>query len=202
MVKKTLLVMSLVLVVLLAAQPAAQAGYMDGKHWFSLDSDTAAGGINGDIYWTPEDGTFQLGGDMGLEYYWSGGSPQIDALSANRHQPVTLDHVIGLNFQLLHSIDGDSDIYEWNISGPPIPPGPRSGVLGGGFKNEGPHTVLGDWVHDDEGDLGLASLDLDALESGHDGQDFAGSVYFSVERVGLMAVDRGDVYVWEGTSTM
>ncbi len=181
------------LFVSLTLAATAQAGPMDGGHGFSLDADTADGGAKGDIYFTPEDGSFGFIANIPV------GDQEIDALSGSGHQSVTLDHVIGLNFQLLHSIDGDSDIYEWNIGGPalsdsPLYLGPRSGVLGGGFANKTPNVVLGNWVHDDEGDLGLASLDLDALES-HDPGTY---MYFSVEGAGPL--DDGDIYVGDGTT--
>ncbi|MBA2847886.1 PEP-CTERM sorting domain-containing protein [Thermosulfuriphilus ammonigenes] len=183
----------------------SRAGPDDGKHYFSLDPDTAAGGNNGDIYLSTEDGTFGFNSHINLPEN-NDSTAEIDALSSPSHPTVDLPDMFFGRVNMIFSIDGDSDLYEWVIYGPPPP---RSGSLDGHFPNLPPHQALGPLVHDDENDLGLSQYDLDAVESGahpspsnsnsypnpFPGHDI-GNAYFSVERASLL--DNGDIYTSSG----
>ncbi|WP_456432384.1 PEP-CTERM sorting domain-containing protein [Thermosulfuriphilus sp.] len=189
-----LLVMALILL-----SGTVLAGPNDGSHYFSTDSDSAPGGGNGDIYKTDEDSSFYYRSTIDLGAVDQ--EAEVDALSSAQHPYVDLPTMFLGPVHMIFSIDGDSDLYEWIINGPPPP---RTGSLDGHFPNNPPHQVLGPKVHDDEGDLGLQQYDLDALESGEHYPPYPnpfpspafGSAFFSVERAATL--DSGDIYVSPG----
>ena len=207
---KRLFVLMAFLCIPLIATGVAYAGPNDGSHDFSLDNDTAAGGVNGDIYFSPEDGTF--GNDFNIPMATPtvpDPDAEVDALSGYH----TGDHTHNVpleqmyfnqpepGFCMMYSVDNDSNIFEWKVDGPP--PEDKTGKLPG-FVFPG-RNITFEHIHDTAAVLGLESHDLDALES-HDHPTypipFPGpptdwenrpGVYYSLE--GSMAADDGDVYM-------
>jgi len=136
-----------------------------------------------------------------------GPDDEIDALSSHhRSNPwqhnVSLQRMIKGDVNMVYSVDADSDLSEWRVSGPePVPNGPGRNA-----------QYIG--IHDSAAVLDLESKDLDALEA-HDHPDydptthqsapFPGApfawednpfnVYYSTERG---ASDPGDVFNWGG----
>ena len=165
------------------------AGPNDGSHDFSLDSDNALNGVDGDIYVSSEGGqtpNFDFNIAHTNQYDF-----EIDALSGvHDAHDVPLDVVIEGIFRLLLSVDNDSNIYEWEIFGSSCCDDERSGA----YKH----------IHDTATDLGLSNYDLDALESHehprypipfpgvpYDWEDQI--VYYSLERTNGQA-DEGDIF--------
>lgn len=207
--KKILLILMAFLCIPLIAAGVAYAGPNDGSHDFSVDPDVALGGVRGDIYESPEDGTNAF--DFNIPMATPGiadPSAEVDALSGYHTGDHT--HNVPLSqmyfnqpesaFCMMYSVDNDSNIFEWKIDGPP--PVDNTGQLPG-FVFPG-RNITFEHVHDTDVDLGLVGYDLDALES-HDHptypipfpgppaswEDSVG-VYYSVER--SIVADDGDVY--------
>ena len=194
---RRLMLMALVCLALMAPR-MAYAGPSDGVHDFSLDGDPSGGGVKGSIHASFEDGTF--GGDFVIPISTLDPAAHVDALSCHHRQSpwnhdVPLDVMFYDEFRMMYSLDADSNIFEWAVTGPP-PFSPDS------------RSLTYSHIHDTAGALGLMGKDLDALEShDHDSYDpipFPGpptdwesnpsdAVFFSVENATVF--DAGDVYV-------
>ena len=219
--KKILLIVMAFLCIPLIVAGFAYAGANDGMHDFSLDADTAAGGVNGDIYFSPEDTTF--GPDFNIPMAAPGIPPdptaEVDALSGyhtgDHSHNVPLEQMYfnwpQKNFRMMYSVDNDSNIFEWKVDGPP--PEDKTGQLPGfvlpGRSIAPAHGPYPFNIHDTDTVLGLDDVienyDLDALESHKhvppypypfpgppsDWEDSIG-VYYSLERSTF--ADDGDVY--------
>lgn len=210
---------------------AAQAGPIDGSEDFSLKPDQTATGVpnNGQILYSHENGTY--GNDFVIPMKAPNGTSdstaQVDALSSHhRHNPwahnllgITppdrpLQRIIAGTFGMTFSVTGDSNIFEWKVSGPePVPNGPgRTLNQDGHFPATMPNPIGWPSAHDSATDLGLENKDLDALEHHDhflpypdDPGPFPGApynwengddnVYFSVQDASVM--DNGDIYVYK-----
>lgn len=134
-------------------------------------------------------------------------SAEVDALSGyhtgDHSHNISLEDMYFGTYQMLYSVDNDSNIFKWNVGGPP--PEDKTGQLAAqGFVLPG-RTISSDPndnIHVTAADLGLEDYDLDALES-YEHDAFPGTptdwedrvgVYFSVEKSSSMLVDDGDVY--------
>lgn len=181
------------------------AGPVDGVADFSVDHDwsKAAGALTaGQINFSEENGTW--GDDFLITPLENG--DEIDALSSHHRggpwdHDVTLARMLSGEFFMPYSVDDDSNIFQWYVSGPEPQPNGSGRIL-----NPAP-------LHDSAVDLGLdpahnTNEDLDALEL-HDHPDsFPGAptdwendhsnVYFSTERG---VTDPGDVFNWGGGLT-
>lgn len=178
------------------------AGTNDGEHFFSTDPAVPPATNPGDIMYSNENGTFSFAFNI------TTGTQDIDALSGHTHPGTTLEDMFNNYIEIVYSIDGDSDLYEWQVYGqPPLPSGPgRTGMPDGHYLNQNPNKVLPQLVHDDENDLGLAGLDLDALESGYHGDYIEpfpnhplSDKYYSLEQAGPL--DNGDIFKNLGSSS-
>ncbi|RMF95457.1 MAG: hypothetical protein D6734_05520 [Candidatus Schekmanbacteria bacterium] len=178
------------------------AGERDGGHFFSLDPSVPPATNPQDIMYSSENGSFMFAFNI------TAGPQDIDAFSGADHPYTTLADMFSGYTELVYSIDGDSDLYEFQLYGPePDPLGAgRNWFADGHFANQAPHTVLPQLVHDDENDLGLAQYDLDALESEYHGgyiEPFPGhpisDKYFSLEE--SAPLDNGDIFKNLGSSS-
>ena len=200
--RQTLSIAVLSLAFLVFSIGAASAGPNDGGHFFSIDQDTALGGVNGQINHSAESGQYVIGG-VPVAYPQNDSTAELDALSSGTHPTVDLWDMYYGAVNMVFSIDGESDIYEWGLLGD-VTGAPKSGGLDGHFPNLAPHTTLGPLVHDDESALGLGNQDLDALESDFHNPLYPnpfpthgiGPVYYSTERATVL--DNGDIYYDDG----
>ena len=207
--KNSLLILMAFLCIPLIVAGVAYAGANDGMHDFSLDNDRTAGGANGDIYFSPEDGTFDPDFNIPMATpFVPDPSAEVDALSGyhtgDHTHNVSLGDMYFGEYRMMYSVDGDSSIYEWKVDG--LPPVDNTGQLPIFVPVPPPgRNITFEHIHDMDVDLGLVGYDLDALES-HDHptyptipfpgppaiwEDSVG-VYYSVER--SIVADDGDVY--------
>ncbi|BCX89994.1 hypothetical protein MIN45_PP08 (plasmid) [Methylomarinovum tepidoasis] len=197
--------------VLVAMCGSAIAIPQDGTEDFSIDPDPG----QGQIQFSDESGT--VANDFvitGLQQ-----NDEIDGLSSHHrdlpwNHNVTLDRMIRGTLRMDFSIDNDSNLFEWNVSGDePVPNGGGRTLTLDGHEPATPNPANIQFAHDNEITLfGTAnpSEDIDGHEHhNHPNYNFPGSgpfpgapfnweddpknVYFTTEK-GLS--DPGDVFNW------